>query len=479
MKKFDLLKVLGISLLIVVFLSWVIPAGIYSSGSFTSSETIAPIGLYDVFRLPALTIATFIQYGILFLAIGGFYGVLNKTGVYSKLVNSIVDKWSQNRSKYMFITVILFTLLSSILGLNSVIFILIPFFITIMLKMGYSKINALAMTIGAMLVGQIGTTLGFGTWGYLKIFFSQSGDDFTMFDLILVRIILLVIITTLYIFLIDKNTKELKEVKNTKKTKDSLKNIVEVPLFEENDSKKGVLPLIIMFSIIFVFLIIGVYNWYYTFGIEIFSNVYEAITTASISDFQIFSNILGTTSEIGYFSNYDVAVLLFIFSLIIGWLYSVKIADIFEGFYNGMKQMLVPAVYGMLASIVFEAFLNQSNNFIFTLVNLLSGGEQFSLPGAIASSAITSFTFNDFYTLISCFMNFYSSYDANILPIAALIFQTIYGIVMLIAPTSIFLLVGLSYLNVSYKEWIKYIWKFTLLVFGIVVVISFIAVMLV
>ena len=92
MKKYDLLKVLGISLLVIVLMSWVIPAGYYSNGSFTSMETIAPIGLYDIVRMPAITIATFIQYGILFLAIGGFYGVLNKTGVYSKLVDNVVDK---------------------------------------------------------------------------------------------------------------------------------------------------------------------------------------------------------------------------------------------------------------------------------------------------------------------------------------------------------------------------------------------------
>ena len=75
-------------------------------------------------------------------------------------------------------------------------------------------------------------------------------------------------------------------------------------------------------------------------------------------------------------------------------------------------------------------------------------------------------------------MGFFSVYDANVLPIIALIFQAIYGIVMVIAPTSIFLLVGLSYLNVSYKDWVKYIWKFTLIMFGVTVVISAIATML-
>ena len=55
------------------------------------------------------------------------------------------------------------------------------------------------MTVGSMLVGQIGTTLGFGTWGYLKIVFDQLGDGLSMFSLILVRIVLFVIATALYV----------------------------------------------------------------------------------------------------------------------------------------------------------------------------------------------------------------------------------------------------------------------------------------
>ena len=31
---------------------------------------------------------------------------------------------------------------------------------------------------------------------------------------------------------------------------------------------------------------------------------------------------------------------------------------------------------------------------------------------------------------------------------------------MFIAPTSLLLVGGLTYLNISYKEWLKYIWKY-------------------
>ena len=60
-----------------------------------------------------------------------------------------------------------------------------------------------------------------------------------------------------------------------------------------------------------------------------------------------------------------------------------------------------------------------------------------------------------------------STFDANVMQIIAFTFQVMFGLVMLIAPTSIFLLAGLSYLEISYKEWVKYIYKYVLIVFGI------------
>ena len=87
-----------------MLLSFVIPAGSYSSGAFTSLTTI-PVGLYDLIRTPLITIATFIQYGLLFLAIGGFYGVLNETAAYSKIVEGIVKRFKNKKVWFLIISV--------------------------------------------------------------------------------------------------------------------------------------------------------------------------------------------------------------------------------------------------------------------------------------------------------------------------------------------------------------------------------------
>ena len=67
--------------------------------------------------------------------------------------------------------------------------------------------------------------------------------------------------------------------------------------------------------------------------------------------------------------------------------------------------------------------------------------------------------------------SFISGYDATTLPIAGLLVQSVYGVAMLIFPTSAVLIAGLSLFNVSYKQWMKYIWKFALIAFLLVLLV--------
>lgn len=462
MKKDSILKALGITFAVIVLLSWVIPAGSYSNGTFTSLESTLPIGLYDFVRVPVLTIATFIQYGLLFLVIGGFYGVLNKTGVYSNIINSIVKK-CKNKKLFLIITVICFTLLASLTGLTEVMFLLVPFFIAILLKLGYNKLVAFTSTVGAIFVGNIGSTLGFNVWGYFKNYLSLD-----MTTLILARIILLVMMVALLVIAL------LKITKNDKKTKEET---IEIPLFEENKSKKSALPLIIISVLLFVLLVIGGYNWYYSFEIETFTNLYESISTMEIAGRTWIKDIfaLGNTPVLGFFQNYDITIILVFVSLIIGWMYNVKMKDIVSGFAKGAKEMLLPATYAMLACIAYACVLNMGgSSFVTTIINKFVNAESFSFMGTVGTGLVGSFVYNDLSTLLETISTLFTSYDANVIPVVAFIIQGMFGLVSLIAPTSVYLLAGLSLCDISYKEWIKHIWKFALILFGIIIVVAFI-----
>ena len=486
MKKFDLLKILGIAFAITLLLSWVIPAGAYSSGVFASVSKTVTIGLYDIVRIPAITFATFIQYGVVFLAIGGFYGVLNKTGVFSKVVNTVSESWKINKKAFLLMTIFGFALLSSLIAIPTILFILVPLFVAILLSLGYNKMTTFAATIGAILVGQIGAILGFNLWGYLAVFLSIG-----MTALIGVRIALFLIATILFMFIVIKHddTKKVKKAKKVAKitkgkkvTKEELKeekvikeDKIEIPLMDEITTKKSITPFIVIFSIMLVVLVLGMYNWYYAFNTSAFTNLHEAITTYAIGGYTIFAHLLGNVSEFGFWGNYDLVVILVLTSLLLGWIYNVKFDSILDGFKNGMKKIAPAAFYAMLASVLFTVILNMSDGtFVATIIaKILGMTDGFNFLTATLSSVVSAFYYNDFYTLVSTFYATFALYDASVLPLVSFIVAAIYGLVMVIAPTSIFLLAGLKYMEIPYKDWAKYIWKFLLIMLAVIILISF------
>ena len=55
-----------------------------------------------------------------------------------------------------------------------------------------------------------------------------------------------------------------------------------------------------------------------------------------------------------------------------------------------------------------------------------------------------------------------------------MILQSTYGLTSFVAPSSAMLLVGLSYLDIPYKDWMKYIWKFFVAMLVVIIVMAFI-----
>ena len=99
MKKNGILKALGILLLIYVILSWIIPTGYYSNSTFTTN-TILPVGLVNIIKYPIMlfTSELFSLITVCFIIMGGLYGVMKKTGLYSKLVDSVCSKFKNKKT---------------------------------------------------------------------------------------------------------------------------------------------------------------------------------------------------------------------------------------------------------------------------------------------------------------------------------------------------------------------------------------------
>ena len=170
-KKYSLLLAILASLLFIVVLTWIIPSGSYSYGVFSKGQ-IVPLGIGDLFKIPLWTFSTIFQFTLIFLIIGGFYGVLNKTGVYSALIEKIVKKFKKKPYVFMIITAVSLALLSSVMGGTSYLFLLVPFFVAVLSKLGYGKCSSLLATVGSLFAGVVGSTYSFDINGYINYYLS-------------------------------------------------------------------------------------------------------------------------------------------------------------------------------------------------------------------------------------------------------------------------------------------------------------------
>ncbi len=528
--KRKLLKVIGISFLIYVVLSWIIPVGTYSNGELTTNG-IDPVGLIDLFNAPIQAFITFILYGVVFATIGGLYGVMERTGALEKVTDRMSHAFEGKERVFLVITVVLFTLLSSITGLILPLFVLVPLFAAVLFAMNFDKVTVLASTVGSLLVGSVASTYGFNITGYTANLLALD-----MNNQIVAKVILLVLLTIALCTVVlmtskkdmkkelkeakmNKEEKEVKEVKEEKKvkasetktakkkaaatsskktSKESTKKApkttakkagtkttgkkkaakgkantkafaVAKPVKKVSEkSKVSAVPMVIIFLLMLIVCLIGMYNWYYSFGIEVFSNIHEAIMGVQIGDFPIFEHLLSGVSELGYWSNIDLAAMMIIASAIIAWIYRLSFNDYMESFIEGVKKWLPTAFYAALASVILYILYQASYAGTGTLVDTINAKifdltDGFNVLTTGAASLIGSFFYNDLYYLLAALTSFVSGFDAASLSVAGLLIQSVYGVAMLIFPTSVILVAGLSLFDVSYKEWMKYIWKFALI----------------
>lgn len=472
MKKKGLLKSLLILLLLIVVLSYIIPG---------RGGQVAYIGLFDVILNYLQSYYYFFDTAIFILIVGGFYGVLNKTGAYKKLIDNIVTKLKPNGKNFVIISIIVFALITALTGITVPLFIFIPFVVSIILLLGYDKLVAISATFISSLVGLLG-----GIFINFKDPSNYYGTSFTTFEgflglksnyvNIFPKILLLVLAVALLIFHV---LKYIKNVEN-KKVKYELNDKEEVKITEvKNDYKSiKVWPLVVILSVLLILIILGLTPWNSLFGIEVFDKFNTWINGIAIKKFAVFSSIISANlvafGNWGSMGNYIIpSLVLIIFTLIIKIVYKVKFSDAINEFAEGMKKALPTAAIIILAYTVLVCSYN--NGFVETIIGYTS---KFNIALTSLISILGSLVQVDlYYNVASVLTTFVSTYtDKSVYPVLAVLFQSIYGLVSLIAPTSILLIIGLKYYDIPYLTWIKYIWrlllKLIILVLGIVLIVS-------
>lgn len=511
MKKNNIFKAIGIVMLFYILCTWIVPI-IYSIAG-SDAQVDYQIGVFSIFSIILETFSGFGSIVLFVLLVGAFYGVFKATGAYEKVLTFLTSK-AQGREKIVLIAImILMAVISSISGLDLGLLILFPLLMALVVKMGYDKLVALSATVGATIVGMYGATFAGTLYGVNKSMLNLDN-----FDQILVKVLFLVLgVVALVVFTSmyankkavkldakkDKKHKVIKESvkKDSKKKEDkktdnkpvkeekvkkekvkreknklSIKLPVKREKVEKEKKERTALPALVIFGFLVLVIFLGTTSWEAIFGSNWFTTAHTAWTGVKIGDFEILNKLFGGVEPLGTwtspmrFQTYSMLLVIAMIALAIVYRKSPK--ETFAGFVDGIKSFVVPVIGVVLACSVF-VFVYY-NPLISTVTSLLlQATEEFNVALSTIYTAINSLFYVDYYYLsYSVLYPITSVYsDASILSIISVMFTSIYSLVMLIAPTSVLLVVSLLISDVKYTTWVKYIWKLvlTLLIISLIV----------
>ena len=456
MKKHNTLKVVIITLLLFALLTWILPCATYQT-EYTELGRYQ-VGLFDILSYQSTVFGYFGYVALFVLVVGGFYGVLYKTGAYRRMLDSLVKKFKGKEVICLVVIMALFAFLTSSAGLQLALLMLFPFVISLVLMMGYNKSTAVAVTAGSVAVGLMGTTFSYNTTQVLQQYLSVE-----LTDLIWAKIVLLVLGVVLLALFVLKFGKKASTKKVDDKEEFIPEEVKSVKVKDKDKDKKHkvkVWPLVLILDLMLIVTILGFIPWNGAFGITLFDDITTAITEFELFGFPIFGKILGAISAFGYWTLVELVTLMLLAIIILKFVYKIKWDDVFDGFGKGVKKALVPAlivilIYTCLVLTTYDPYQLVIYKFI---LGLTKGFNIFTTGLVVVISSI----FNGdplyaFYSVLPYFVSVVT--DTNNYQLIAVIFQSLYGIVTLVAPTSIPLMVTLAYTNTSFKDWFKYIWK--------------------
>lgn len=461
MKKYSLFKVMLILTLLIILATNLLQS---------RQESIERIAIADsLLNYFSIVVQNFGSVILFALAIGGFYGVLNKTPSYKKLLDNIVTKVKPMGKRFVILSIILFAIITSFTGITLPLLVFVPFVVAIILLLGYDKLVAFSATVASILVGYIGGVfvhfLNPNTYAVMT--FEEFVGTKLKFANMFPKLLLLFAGIALLIYYVNKYIKNVEE----KKVKYELNDNSDLLIAEVKGNYKDIKtwPLIVVLALIFIIIVLGMVPWSYLFKVEVFSKFHTWLTGLKIKKFELIPSLISSslpalgewlTSGNIMGAYIYISMLLVFFSIIIALINRVKFNELIESYTEGLKKMLPTVV---LISIAYNVLVCAYNNGFLELLISNYGKFNFGVSSLLAALGcilnvdliwILVGVYQPIVTLIT---------DEAVYAPVAMLLQGIYGIISLVGPTSIILIIGLTYLDIPYTTWLKYIWRFILM----------------
>ena len=528
MKKHNTVKVVLITLLVLLILSWIFPAAYFSSELVDQGRV--QMGLAELFNYYMTSMSYFGHFAMYIVLVGVFYGILYKIPAYRTFLDKIVAKFRGKEKLFVGIVVILLAAAVSVSGAQIALAFFVPFIVSVILLLGYDKIVAAFTIVGAFAAGLIGTTYSANTLSLLDQILGLEISSQIGVRIVILLVTIIVVIFNIFMLMGKKSSevkvaakKEVTETKpekvkeevvaekktpktSTKKTtskggktttkKKSTKSHNKAALRDEdiivvkesvssdseNDSyliptrvevTHHTWPFVCAFILMFILTIMAFITWGDGgFGVTWFDDITTKFTEFELFGFPIFAKVYGTVSSFGYWTVIDLFLPICLVLLILIIMYNVKFDDVLDGALTGAKKAIVPAfiillLYTILVLVTYHPY---QMAFYKALVELTKG---FNIATTTFIAILSGFFNVDPAYVFQSSLPYYVSVvtDVEKYPLVAIIYQGMYGFTSLIAPTSVILMTVLAYLRINYKDWFKAAWKLLLEMFVLLLII--------
>ncbi|MBQ6810354.1 MAG: YfcC family protein [Firmicutes bacterium] len=460
-------SILFLLIIVVAIATWFIPAGQYDSivdengyeepisGTYHEVEPNQQ-GIGDVLLAAFRGFYDAVDICLFILAVGGFLGVMMKTGAINAGIFNIV-RLLKGREMWMIpILMILFGLGGTTFGMAEETIAFYPLLIPVFVMAGYDTLTAAAVILLGAGMGVIGSTVNPFATGIASGFAGISiGEG------IGIRLLILILLETLAIFFVLRYARMVKH--DPEKSIVYKTRLVDAAHFSvDQDSEIPVLTgkrkiALGLFAATFLVMIYGVIP-FADLGISFIPTLGWGFT--------------------------ELSALFLVGSIIVGLVYRLKEADIADSFVAGAADLLGVA----LIIAISRGITVVMNDGMITATILHAGENVLTGMGAMAFSVISYVI----YILFSFLIPSSSGLATLSIPIMAPLgefagvasslivtaFQSASGLVNLITPTSAILVGGLAMARVSYVQWLRFVWPFLLVIFGITIGILILSVVL-
>lgn len=228
MKKYNLFKVLAITVFVAWLLTLFIPGSYADYSGNITTNSIAAVGIWSLLSNLSISISYFNGIAVFLIAVACFYAVMEKMEVYNNFVKKVASIFKNKEGLLVTITTIVFGVLACLVSDFMILIVFVPFIYRVMKELNVDKKVILSSTIIASIIGAM---CGI----YNSTLFSTLSLEVN--TLLLVKVILLVICFAVLIFFIAP--------RKSKQTKEDTKKVAAKAETKEEkvkDSKKKASP---------------------------------------------------------------------------------------------------------------------------------------------------------------------------------------------------------------------------------------------